>query len=365
MVTISLCMIVRDEEAVLKRCLDSAQGIWDELIVVDTGSTDRTREIAGSYTGHVYRYPWTDDFAAARNYSFSQARMDYCLWLDADDILTQDNRRRVLELKASLSPDTDVVMMRYHTAFDEQGKPVFSYYRERLIRNAPGWRWQGRVHEVIVPAGKVLYSDIAVEHRKLGQGDPDRNLRIYQKQLSEQQPLSPREQFYYGRELYSHGRLDEAVEVLSSFLEEGEGWVENNLEACRQLSGCLKEMGRKREALHALLRGLEYDLPRAELCCDIGQWFLEEQRWKQAAYWYEAALNTTQDDTSGGFIQQECYGYLPAIQLCVCYDRMGEYQKAQAYNELAGKFRPDSKAYQLNRSYFEAKNQGGEDSHAR
>ena len=68
MVTISLCMIVKDEEAVLKRCLESAKEIADEMIVVDTGSRDQTREIAEKEGARVYQFPWIDDFAAARNF---------------------------------------------------------------------------------------------------------------------------------------------------------------------------------------------------------------------------------------------------------------------------------------------------------
>ena len=78
-------MIVRDEEAVIERCLKNVSQFADELIVVDTGSVDSTRDIACKYTDLVYDYPWQYDFAAARNFSFSKATCDYILWLDADD----------------------------------------------------------------------------------------------------------------------------------------------------------------------------------------------------------------------------------------------------------------------------------------
>ena len=77
MTTISVCMIVKNEEKHLARCLSSLQGIWDELIIVDTGSTDKTKNIAAEYTSHVYDYQWTHDFAHARNYTFSLATCDY------------------------------------------------------------------------------------------------------------------------------------------------------------------------------------------------------------------------------------------------------------------------------------------------
>lgn len=172
MCTISLCMIVKNEESVLARCLDSVRGIADEIILVDTGSTDATKDIARRYTDKVFDFVWVDDFAAARNVSFGHAGMDYCLWLDADDVIEEADRRRFLELKRTLSPDTDIVMLPYHTAFDGEGRPTFTYYRERLIRNHPAYRWTGAVHEVIAPAGHIVYGEAAVSHRKLRPGDP-------------------------------------------------------------------------------------------------------------------------------------------------------------------------------------------------
>ena len=103
--TISLCMIVRNEEEVLARCLNSAQSLADEIIIVDTGSTDHTKEVARQYTDSVYDFAWTDDFSAARNFSFSKATQDFCLWLDADDILEPEDLNSLLSLKASPLPE--------------------------------------------------------------------------------------------------------------------------------------------------------------------------------------------------------------------------------------------------------------------
>ncbi len=133
------------------------------------------------YTQKVYSYQWKDDFSDARNYSFSKATMDYCMWMDADDILEETEKDKFLQLKQSLPSDIDIVMMKYNTSFDEAGNPSFSYFRERWIRNCAEYRWIGAVHEVIPPSGRILHSDIAVCHKKIGPGDPDRNLKIYQK----------------------------------------------------------------------------------------------------------------------------------------------------------------------------------------
>ena len=355
MISVSLCMIVKNEEDVLARCLDSAAGLVDEIIVVDTGSTDRTREIAARYTSHIICFPWRDDFAAARNEAFSHAAMDYCMWLDADDVLLEPDRAALQTLKETLDPAVSVVMAPYHTGFDESGRVTFSYYRERLIKNKAGMRWSGAVHEAITPVGAVVYAEFAVTHRKAHPSDPDRNLRIYQAQIEAGVELEPRQQFYYGRELYYHSRWEEALSVFQRFLDEGRGWVENNIDACCHCAYCLEKLGRTEQALRALLRSFAYDRPRAEVCCELGRWFFQQERYEQAAYWYTLALTCTRDDRRGGFVSPECYGYLPCIQLCVCYSRLGDLEKAERFNELAGACKPDAPEVRHNRTYFQSR----------
>ncbi|MDE7323039.1 MAG: glycosyltransferase [Lachnospiraceae bacterium] len=354
MPTISLCMIVKNEEMHIARCLDSVAGLVDEMIIIDTGSTDRTVEIVSGYTSKVFTHPWKDDFSDARNESFSRAAMDYCMWMDADDILEEAERDKFLQLKQSLSPDVDIVMMKYNTSFDEAGKPSFSYFRERWIRNCSQYRWIGAVHEVIPPSGKIIYSDIAVSHRKLSAGNPDRNLKIYQKMIADGKPLEPRQQYYYGRELYYHRQYEDAVSVLEQFLLSNEGWIENKIEACSICAGCYAQLGQEQAALTTLLRSMSFDLPRAELCCEIGKYFLEHGSFHNAIYWYETALNTPKNEYAGGFMLPDCYDYVPLLQLCVCYDRLGDRQKAKEYNERAGACKPYSKAYLYNKQYFDS-----------
>lgn len=102
MPTISLCMIVKNEEMHITRCLKSVADLVDEIIVVDTGSEDRTVEIVSQYTAKIYSYPWQEDFSDARNYSFSKASMDFCMWMDADDVLEETEKDKFLHLKQTL-----------------------------------------------------------------------------------------------------------------------------------------------------------------------------------------------------------------------------------------------------------------------
>ncbi len=384
MATVSLCMIVKNEEAVLARCLDSIQDAVDEIVIVDTGSTDATKEIAARYTDKIYDFAWIDDFAAARNFSFSKASMEFAMWLDADDVFAEQDRSVFLRLKNSPAWETaDVIMVRYNTAFDEQGNPVFSYYRERLVRLSIPHVWKGRVHEAIVCSGRTVYAEeVAVTHRSVKTSYSDRNLRIYERQIQEGEPLSARDRFYYGRELYYHRHYERAILVLNEFLADEQGWMENKIEACKILSYCIREVASLSQvptgnrddpstdnaldyssgypsasaagALAALSRSFLYDLPRAEICYEIGNLLMQEQNYRAAVFWFELARSLPENDKSGGFVSTDSHGYLPCIQLCVCYYRLGDKKKAEECNRMAGTYRPASPAYLYNLKFFES-----------
>ncbi len=353
MITISLCMIVKNEESVLERCLNSVGALADEIILVDTGSTDRTKEVARKYTNDIYDFEWIDDFAAARNFSFSKAKMEYCMWLDADDVILESDRCKLLQLKKELTPETDVVMLPYHVGFDESGTPTFLYYRERIIRAQAGLTWKGFVHEAVAGSGKRMYYDAAITHQKPPSPEySNRNLLIYEKQLAKGTNLNPRDQFYYARELYYHGQYEKAISCLTDLLDSGDGWIENLIEGCRCLAQCYFSIGEDRKALYALLHSLEYSAARSEICCDIGQYFLSRNQYEQAIFWYELALSRPESPTNGAFWDSDCHRFLPCIQLCVCYDAIGKKDIAESYNEKAGVIKPYSASYLHNKNYF-------------
>lgn len=344
MATISLCMIVKNEEAVLARCLASVAPAVDEIIIVDTGSTDRTRAIAEQFTDRVYDFAWIDDFSAARNFSFSKATGDYCMWLDADDVLSESARNALLSLKKEL--DCDVVMMPYQSG-------SVTFYRERILRRDAGFRWEGAVHEAITPRGDIRCYEIPVTHQKERSADPNRNLRIYEKLLAEGHSFSARDRFYYARELLYHHRFDEAAAHFEALLQAGEGWLENRLESCRLLACCYRELGFPRRAFAALLHSFTLELPRPELCCDLGDLFLQEQAFDRAAYWYQAAMNCPNHAQNGGFYEEDRRGLYPALQLCVCCWRQGDAAQAERWNETAATFDPAHPAVLSNRLFFE------------
>lgn len=350
--TISLAMIIKDEETVLDRCLASVCHCVDEIIIVDTGSSDNSIEIAKKYTEHIYHYVWNDDFASARNEAFSHATMDYILWLDADDVIPESEQAKLLSLKETLSSETDIVMMKYHVAFDHEEKPVYTYYRERLIRNNAGFCWVGKIHEAINIKGTIEYADIAIHHKKIKQNDTMRNLRILES-LYQQNQLSPRERYYYAKELYEHGQYEKALVQLNLFMDEKDTWIENKIDACRIKGQCLSAMQKINEALSAYFESFVYALPRAEILCDIAYVYMQEHKYEAAIYWYQQALISKKDETSGAFIQQDCYDFIPYVQLCVCYDRLHDQKKALYYHQQAALLKPNDPVIQKNSSYFQ------------
>lgn len=354
MASISLCMIVRDEEAVLGRCLESVAPAVDEIIVIDTGSVDGTKAVAAAYTDRIFDFAWVDDFAAARNASFAKATGDYILWLDADDVLLPEDLDALLCLKNRLDQSpADVVMMRYNTGFDSRGNPTFFFDRERLVRRAARPVWYGRVHEYIQCPGTRITVNIAVTHRSIKTAYTTRNLRIYEKMAAAGESFTPRDRFYYGRELYYHRQYDRAVQELQAFLAPGDGWLPDQLEACKFLSAALHVQGDRKGAFAALCRSFALGAPRADLVCGCGDLLLEQGDYPAAICWYKWALELPQD-LHGGFVNTDDTGYLPYLRLCVCYDRMGDHAAAARCNAQAAAYRPDDAAVQQNAAYFAA-----------
>lgn len=351
-VGISLCMIVKNEEDVLARCLSSVRGVADEIIIVDTGSTDRTKEIAVKFNAVIYDFEWIDDFAAARNFAFDKATKDYIMWLDADDFLKESDRLKWIDLKRTLPPETDSVMMHYHLTFDQNGQPVFSLKRNRLVRRSRRFRWIGAVHEYLDVRGHIIHSDIAVTHGKV-KAVTDRNLQIYRRRISCGEKFSPRDLYYFANELKDHSFYEEATAYYDRFLATRQGWVEDQIAACLKQADCYHAMYDRDLQLRSLFRSLEYDLPRAECCCRIGALFMEEERYKQACYWFERATELGDPPQHGGMIEHTAWTWLPWLQLCVCYDKQGQPEKAYACNERARQYQPHHPSVLHNKRYLE------------
>lgn len=199
MIRISLCMIVKNEEKILARCLDSVADLMDEIIIVDTGSTDATKEIAARYTDKIYDFTWIDDFSAARNFAFSKATKEYIYSADADEVVSKENRERFRALKETLLPEIEIVQMKYGNQM--QHGTVYNFdeeYRPKLFKRQREFVWMERIHETVRLEPVVYDSDIIITHLPQN-SHAKRDLQNFAKQIREGVVLSRRLHEMYAR----------------------------------------------------------------------------------------------------------------------------------------------------------------------
>lgn len=351
---ISLCMIVKNEQEVIARCINSVIEIIDEIIIVDTGSTDDTVDIVKELGAKVYEIEWEDNFAKARNYAFSKATNDYILWLDADDILNPNDIGKFKKLKDTLDDSIDAVTMSYILAMDDNGNILNSLRRNRLVKRDNNFQWIGEVHEYLNVYGKVFHSEVSIIHKKEKEYT-SRNLKIYEKMIEKGKELSVRDIYYYANELYDNGRYDEAIEQYIKFLDTKQGWIEDIKGACNKLVNCYFFKKDEENELKYLLKSFEYDIPRPDFCCKLGYKFLNENKYDQAIFWYSLAINTAPSQYDMTLINHDTYTYLPWIQLCVCHAKKGDFKAAYLSNEMAGKYKPNDIHVIRNREFLKDK----------
>ena len=197
--SLSLCMIVKNEEDYLKACLESVEGVVDEIIVVDTGSTDETVAIAEQFDAEVHHIPWNDDFAEARNESIKHASGDWIFQLDADERLDPESKK---ELRDWLEDNSKMYASVLIDSPKEENKKGHISRAHRLFRNLPGIEYSGRIHEQISPSASKLkgeegFSNIKVLH--LGydkdegemQEKSERNFELLKRQIAQPPGISP------------------------------------------------------------------------------------------------------------------------------------------------------------------------------
>lgn len=164
---LTLCMIVKNEEETLYKCLNSAKELLDEIIIVDTGSKDKTKEIASQYTDRIFDFKWCNDFSKARNFSISKASNDWILVLDADEVIEDLNKKSILEFCNESNNKIVGRLKRINEYEDEYG---VKRYIERVNRlfNKKYFNYVGIIHEQIVKKDRSLYNtkniDLTVNH---------------------------------------------------------------------------------------------------------------------------------------------------------------------------------------------------------
>lgn len=352
MATLSVSMIAKDEEDVIGRALSCAARFADEIVVADTGSGDKTVKIARSLGAKVFSFPWRDDFSDARNFSFSNTTCDYVMWLDCDDVIDGDNVQKLIALKPRLD-EADIWYMKYATAFSDDGRPTFEYWRERVFRRSLGACWTDPVHEVFYAAGSRRFSDVTVRHKKTKPSPARRNLDIYLSLLSSGKDLSPRQKFYFANELYSNNLPSLAKAAYADFLD-SDGMKENKIQAAINLSRIYSAENDFDAALCALLRALSYGEPTAETCVALGNIYLALTNTDAAIFWYNAAMRPVPENTLA-FVDVYCYNYYPLVQTGLCHYKKGDLKQAISFTKRALSFKPHDPVAEANLAWYEKK----------
>jgi glycosyltransferase involved in cell wall biosynthesis/Tfp pilus assembly protein PilF len=273
MPTLTVCLVVKNEEAHLARCLESVRGLADDIVVVDTGSTDRTVEIARSFGARLFHLAWQDDFSLVRNFAIAQATGDWILSIDADESIAARDHARIREEAGRDGCDAYAVSQRHYLTsgyfigfqpgrgeYDE-GEPYTGFFDiecVRLFRNQPWLRFRGRVHEAVAssdPSRPLVQArgDWVIHHFGKA-GDRDVLLAKDEEYLKlgirkvEEQPTDPHAHYELG---VQNSALNEPAAALACFertLELSGGYRDTHL----HIAICHARLGKPRRALAAL-----------------------------------------------------------------------------------------------------------------
>lgn len=330
MIRISICMIVKNEEKILARCLDSLQGLWEELVIVDTGSTDRTKEIAAKYTDKIYDFVWTGRFCDARNFAFSKATMDYIYSADADEVLDDANRERFLTLKEALLPEIEIVQMKYGNQL--QFGTVYNFdeeYRPKLFKRLRDFNWIEAIHETVRVEPVVFDSDIVITHMPQ-ESHTARDLKAFEKLVSQGERLSKRLFEMYARELFVSGKEKDFVTAEAYFKEASEDTARSEEELL--MAFCVAAAGAR--ARQDTAEFFKYAMKAvvmkgcSEICLELGKFYLEKNDLTEAAVWLYNAVYETEP-----ILCLQAGRKWPIKLLIACYKRAGNEEQAALYKQ--------------------------------
>lgn len=331
MIRISLCMIVKNEEKILKRCLDSVADLMDELIIVDTGSTDATKEIAASYPGaKIYDFTWIGDFAAARNFAFSKATGDYIYSADADEVLDEENRERFRILKEAMLPEIEIVQMKYANQlsfgtvynFDEE-------YRPKLFKRVRNFIWEGAVHETILTTPVIYDSDIVILHMPENM-HASRDFGIFEKLYKEGEGISKRLRTMYAKELFIAGEKEDFLHARDCFLEAAvnpSGDAEEVKEANLVVAAASRIDGKTEDFFKYAMKVVA-DNACSEICCELGDFYFDKGDFEEAVIWYYNARYETEPLLCVRMAERE-----PLEKMILCYEKLGNFEEALLYRQ--------------------------------
>lgn len=332
MITISVCMIVKNEEKVLARCLESLRDVADEIIIVDTGSTDSTKKIAANYTDKIYDFEWINDFAAARNFSISKATMDYIYVADADEVIDEVNRKRFIRLKQVMLEEIEIVQMKYSNQLEYNTTYNFDEeYRPKLYKRLRTFRFTEPIHENVELTPVIYDSDIVIQHRPIS-GHAERDFSIFQKLIQNGGTLSPKLYEMYAKELFIAGKeldFENAYLYFKEFADREAGSErERKIYEC-VLAKCYRFRSDITGMMKYALRNIADGKASSEVCFELGEFFYSKEDYKEAIIWYYNAAFETESELNIHY-----GGDYPILGLINCYNKLGNKDEEMRYTEI-------------------------------
>ncbi|MFA0750249.1 MAG: hypothetical protein SLRJCFUN_000652 [Candidatus Fervidibacter sp.] len=337
---ISLCMIVKDEADNLPRCLESVKGIVDEIVVVDTGSTDETPQIAERYGAKVIRFEWTGSFSDARNESLKHATGEWILWLDADEALAdgKENLRKLLETNDEydgfILPMVSFVGHRSHR--EGHVHPAF-----RLFRNLKGIRFERNLHEQIASSIKQVKPDakfgvlpVWIEH--YGYLSPlvrrkqkvARNLELAKKDLHAN-PFDPFAWYNLGREYLRLRQWERAFYCFRRALVHlGDTFTPYLLRCLCDAVHCLMQLNRPQQAIALLRESKQLPITTPDFWMLEGQVLFTLGDWTGALRAFQGALSFASQLPTNFDWTEGATSYGAWYWMGLCHQKMGQLPDA-------------------------------------
>lgn len=333
--SITLACIMRDEEQNIPQLVKSVEGCFDEIVFVDTGSTDNSIQVAKDLGVRVENFTWCNDFSAARNYAFSQAKTDFVMWLDLDDVLV--NPEGFKNFRDDAMAMGDYWIASYHYTSNSEAKPLCTFARERVFRTEKGYQWKYFVHEGVMPNGptKMQFTPAwSVRHMRTETDiakDKTRNLELFKTHAD---TLDHRMVYYYGKELFEHGKYVDSIIQLSKALNTTtELQFHDRVLAMQYLCYCYIQTNQIEQAMGIASSGLLLVPQRAEFYALLGDCYIKQNRLHDAIPSYNAAkscrLESGPQFGSAIFHSEDAYTVVPRLNLAKIYAQMGDLVAAE------------------------------------
>ena len=347
-------MIVKNEEKNIRRALSWGKGIVCEQIVVDTGSTDRTVEIAREMGAKIFHFEWIDDFSAAKNYAIEQASGDWIAFLDADEYFTEASVQKILPTiqkveKGGYNGRQIVAIVTELMSIDENGKPGVSGQQMRIFRNIPKLRYRNRIHEELEYAGRETFDvldargDLTIYHTGYTKeaieqsGKSERNIRMLQKEL-EDDPENVGALVYLGDSYMTGNAYEKARECFHEALKYGtkkEDTLPKDLLRAASMLLILyardpaPEQEETVREIHEKYQEMHSDHPDAD--CYFGVWLYQNKYYEEATGYLKASLDKFKRYKGNVQVYMSANLKMIYAQLGDCCLRQKQYEDAVRY----------------------------------